>query len=267
LPRASSAGHVVGAVLVLGVMVSVAADGEVADRVPGVVGRPVDGVAAMIHSATPIADLFPGQFCGGVLIADDSILTAAHCVAMKDPTGIDVVVGADNLCRGGPIAGERIRVIAVNLHPKYDPVTGEFDIAVLQLAHAAAGRIHPVGTPPSAASQATAVGWGTSGQAGQIPCRLRSVQLALLSAPECHRELDTHPGRAFDPSSMLCALPLNEYGDDTCAGDSGGPLLIGRSLDRAVAVGVVSWGYGCGRGVPGVYARADQMQSWSNIGS
>jgi trypsin len=54
---------------------------------------------------------------------------------------------------------------------------------------------------------------------------------------------------------MICASP-DVAGQDTCSGDSGGPILAGSSLDDAAVVGVVSWGQACGGGVPGAYARA-----------
>jgi hypothetical protein len=60
---------------------------------------------------------------------------------------------------------------------------------------------------------------------------------------------------AFDPSTMVCAgYPAG--GVDTCAGDSGGPLLAVRPEGAFRLVGATSFGNGCAQpGYPGVYAR------------
>lgn len=63
---------------------------------------------------------------------------------------------------------------------------------------------------------------------------------------------------------MICA---GGTGQDTCSGDSGGPLILrdskgNPSFDRVV--GIVSFGpKECGQqGVPGVYTRISQLRSW-----
>lgn len=51
------------------------------------------------------------------------------------------------------------------------------------------------------------------------------------------------------------------------ADDSGGPLVTygSQSADDAVLVGVVSWGYGCGKpDLPGVYSRVSMARDWIN---
>eukprot|EP00966_Prymnesium_polylepis_P034267 796148-Prymnesium_polylepis.1 len=63
---------------------------------------------------------------------------------------------------------------------------------------------------------------------------------------------------------MLCA-GFPEGGRDTCQGDSGGPLFVMPTgeTDKAVLVGVVSFGEGCGfAGFPGVYARVSYFYDW-----
>ena len=56
---------------------------------------------------------------------------------------------------------------------------------------------------------------------------------------------------------MLCA---GEVDKDSCQGDSGGPLTF-----LGLHVGIVSWGYGCGReGYPGVYTETFSLLDWIN---
>ncbi|KAL7517701.1 hypothetical protein ACHAWX_002600 [Stephanocyclus meneghinianus] len=59
---------------------------------------------------------------------------------------------------------------------------------------------------------------------------------------------------------MICAF---DSGKDSCQGDSGGPLIIpGASADTDTLIGVVSWGSGCAREYPGVYARVSKAYEW-----
>lgn len=65
--------------------------------------------------------------------------------------------------------------------------------------------------------------------------------------------------------NVICAEGGNR--NDTCTGDSGGPLIIkGENASADILVGVVSWGYGCAEDVsvilPGVYSRVSTVKSW-----
>ncbi|GFS37132.1 enteropeptidase [Nephila pilipes] len=63
---------------------------------------------------------------------------------------------------------------------------------------------------------------------------------------------------------LICAGFMDERGRDSCGGDSGGPLMY-LYRDRWYAVGVVSFGYDCGRlGYPGVYTRVSHYLKWLN---
>lgn len=59
---------------------------------------------------------------------------------------------------------------------------------------------------------------------------------------------------------MLCALAVGVA--DTCNGDTGGPLVAVDPTDRWRVLGITSWGYGCGNGLPSVYARAAGALAW-----
>jgi len=55
-------------------------------------------------------------------------------------------------------------------------------------------------------------------------------------------------------------------GKDACQGDSGGPLICSID-DKAILVGVVSHGSGCGEaGKPGIYGKVDFFKKWFRTG-
>lgn len=223
------------------------------------VGHPVAGVAALINASAPSDDIFSAQFCGGTLVSPDLVLTAAHCVADRSPKGIEVVMGADGLCRDRSIDGSRIGVLRIAIHPEYDGAAGIYDVAGLTLDRQVSGGVHLIASARGidGSASVTALGWGTGSPGGPPSCRLMRAALELETGSRCAREVGDDGFRRFDPNSMICAIPPTSTSRDMCGGDSGGPLLVGSDLDTATLIGIVSWGRGCRSGVPGVYARAD----------
>jgi secreted trypsin-like serine protease len=244
--------RVTAALVVLGVCL-----GGSTERLPldhDVVGRPLNGVVALIASSAPETAPYQGYFCAAVVVASHRALTAAHCVVGRDPGSIRALVGADNLCRPAPIEGASVAVTAVSLHPQYDRGSGRFDLALLELSREMPDSWIWSVIEASPAGDVAALGWGSGGIGGAGSCRLHARELHLQSAEICASQLTG--ARAFDRTSMLCALPTNP-GSDTCSGDSGGPLIRTGAPRAMSVVGVVSWSYGCGGQRAGVYARAD----------
>jgi secreted trypsin-like serine protease len=161
--------------------------------------------------------------------------------------------------------GQKRRVAAIDIHPRWDPVNFSFDVAVVHLASAITG-IKPIMlvTPGTDALErpgtlATVTGWGNTiaqpagpGPGGiHYPDRMQEAQVPIVSRPECQ----TVYGNAGAPidATMLCAGRTNL---DTCQGDSGGPLFFKAAGPGYIQAGITSWGFGCGAtGFPGVYTR------------
>jgi trypsin len=218
-----------------------------------------------------------GHFCGGAVIASKVILTAAHCTGGKYAQQVRAVVGRSNFDNIND--GEEIDVIQEIVHPKFSRVEGKapnYDFALLILKKAVnTDEIKmlqlnskpniPVGTP------LTVIGHGyTKEGTYSVSDKLKALQKYAISNGVCKQSKGSGWQNFEDmiTDQMICAedSPDDNVEEDSCNGDSGGPLLIkGNDPTGAddVEVGVVSWGYKCAvEGYPGVYARVSEAYEW-----
>lgn len=207
------------------------------------------------------ANGYRAQFCGGTLIDEEWILTAAHC--MYDVAGelyvaeeLDVIVGRTDLTSEN---GERIAVAEIIVHQDFNFATYHADVALLRLTEAASAPHVQLALGADAVPTATVLGWGVTedSYASEL---LLGVEVPLVSTDECRKVYATMGYPVT--STMTCAG--YEFGSmDSCTGDSGGPLVNIDEKGNAVQIGIVSWGVGCGQaGTYGVYTNVTTIQEW-----
>jgi len=202
------------------------------------------------------------NICGGSLISDKWIVTAAHCIP-EEPEGT-VMVGAYSVSEGGT---ERIRVKRFVAHPSWNyPSMFDNDIAVLELEFGAQfnEKVSPICLPQKSVcftegTPCVVTGWGLINERGGFPDKLQEVAVKLISRERCRQ----YSGYNHITDRMTCA-GYESGGYDACAGDSGGPLVCRDGVNGPwVLYGIVSWGYGCARpGNPGVYAMVPALVDW-----
>ncbi|KAM3614238.1 uncharacterized protein V6R79_011597 [Siganus canaliculatus] len=217
----------------------------------------VGGYECSKNSVPFQVSLFTGyNFCGGTLLSDEWVLSAAHC---KTKSNVEVRLGEHDIWE--PEGTEQHIMSAKFIrHPNYDPRTQDSDIMLIKLSQPVALNdfVRPATLPSECASEGTMCqvsGWGSlrpSDEGSRYPAELQCLDVPLLSDDTC---FNAYPFQITD--NMICAGYL-EGGKDSCQGDSGGPMICDGKLQ-----GVVSWGHGCAlRKKPGVYTKVCNYISW-----
>ncbi|MBN8739700.1 MAG: hypothetical protein BGP24_05045 [Lysobacterales bacterium 69-70] len=189
--------------------------------------------------------------CGGSIIGNGWVLTAAHCVQGHEqfPDKVSVISGMTDL--GAPDA-KRAKATAVMVHDKYSSETQDFDVALVKV-DAVGEKIALAQSEPANQAPVTVSGYGRTTENGVTSDALLFAELQAKSRKSCNA-FTAYNGAVT--KNMICAGRPKDATQrrDSCQGDSGGPLYAG-SGSSALLIGVVSWGEGCGRpGKPGVYA-------------
>lgn len=176
--------------------------------------------------------------CGGSLIAEDLVLSAAHCESFRNQ---EVIVGALRPGDASTSGATRVRVTDWVQHPNYDDRTLENDFAIMKISP-------PVTLSSSitlsinnaknirSGESLDVIGLGVLSQfSDRVPDTLQEVEVGAISSSTCN---NWYRGGVND-DNMFCA-GRREGGVDSCQGDSGGPI-VRKNGNSHVQVGIVSW--------------------------
>ncbi|XP_052385563.1 complement factor D-like isoform X2 [Oncorhynchus keta] len=224
--------------VVLHIVLIVAVNGTEEHKVPkvGIVG----GREAARNSRPYMASLQSrGQHsCGGVLVREDFVLTAAHCDGRYR-----VVLGAHDLSEDEN-SQQKFNVIKYIPHPRFGDNL-ENDIMLLKLRGRAtlnrAVQLIPLMNGSMAeGSLCTTAGWGDIDDNSTPPDKLQEVNATIISPREC--------GRRWS------GVNISRH-----TGDSGGPLVC-----NGMSAGIVSFsGEMCANpSTPDVYTRVTSYSRW-----
>ncbi|XP_078544754.1 coagulation factor IX [Lissotriton helveticus] len=205
-------------------------------------------------------------FCGGSIISEKWIVTAAHC--FPTVTEFKVVVGEHNTELNDGTE-QYLQVKQVIMHHSYNATQNKYhhDIALIELATPM--QLNSYVTPICIANKDfidsltkeksvrnIVSGWGDVRFQGRPATVLQKLEVPFVDRAACKRS-----SRFTVFVNMFCA-GYADVSKDSCQGDSGGPLAS-QFNDVWFLTGVISWGEKCAmKDKYGVYTRVSRFADW-----
>ncbi|XP_055633815.1 transmembrane protease serine 9-like [Toxorhynchites rutilus septentrionalis] len=195
------------------------------------------------------------HICGATILSQKWALSCAHCLDDgSSPAWITFRGGSPHRLSGGYI----FHAIFFVLHEKYEPATFDYDVAVIQIAeNFFVDFLRPVPLADAnlklSYDLATVVGWGSAAN-GYVPVILQELKVWIQPRATCMKIWIEQITK-----NMFCAGGV--IGQDTCNGDSGGPLIC-----DGYQIGIVSWGSPeCAKEKPAVFTNVSDPEVRSFI--
>ncbi|KAL7648688.1 UNVERIFIED_CONTAM: hypothetical protein RMT77_000595 [Armadillidium vulgare] len=201
---------------------------------------------------------YDDDFCGGAIINDRYVLTAAHCVMFMNRDELAVRIGYND--PSDP--GEAFDVDKIKVHKRYSVnKMGVFDIAIIRLQKQLTyspkvQAVCLVGHLNFNRKKGIITSWGPLSNAQEATDTLRKASVVITEYNLCRKH--SHFSDEDLHSSVVCA----DITKESCGGDSGNPL-VHFDGSKYVLVGIRSWGIGCAyEGLPVVYTKIPNYFLW-----
>ncbi|XP_041637464.1 coagulation factor X-like [Cheilinus undulatus] len=207
-------------------------------------------------------------FCGGTILNEYIILTAAHC--MNQSRYIYIKLGEFDVFEDD--GNEAVHMVeTIVTHRGFNPNTYHNDIALIKVATPIkfTRYILPACLPEADFAEKVLMkepnglvsGFGRIGEGQQTSPTLKRLAVPYIDRHIC---IESTPLRISQ--RMFCA-GYDTEAKDACQGDSGGPHVT-RYGSTFFVTGVVSWGEGCARrGKFGVYTQVSKYIRWIREGT
>ncbi|XP_052266137.1 ovochymase-1-like [Dreissena polymorpha] len=226
--------------------------------------RIVGGREATPHSHPWIVSLQinSSHICGGAILTDHWVLTAAHCFEANRHTPEWTVVAGKHSKDKYEQSAQVRQVERIAVYSTYDYLSTTDDIALVKVTapftfNAYVGTVCLPTREPVPGEYGIVAGWGEI-MGTCCPDVLKQTTLPIVDRATCNQP--DHLGNQVT-RDMFCA-GYEEGGQDACQGDSGGPFVI-QDGDRWRIAGITSFGSLCAAAKsPGVYTNVYDYLAW-----
>ncbi|XP_012860542.1 coagulation factor X [Echinops telfairi] len=202
-------------------------------------------------------------FCGGTILNEYYILTAAHC--LHQAKRFKVRVGARDIEKeeGSEMAHEVEMIIK---HNRFVKETYDFDIAIIRLKTPIKFQMNvaPACLPEKDWAESVLMtqnsgfisGFGRTRENGRPSTILKMLEVPYVDRNKCKLS------SSFPITQNMFCAGYDVKQLDACQGDSGGPHVT-QFKNTYFVTGIVSWGEGCAKkGKYGIYTKVTSFLKW-----